>query len=313
MQPSGYSRLPKDGCSGCTKNEFDAEMAFRRLAQKHAQLTAAVATYMAQAGQERSVRTANALLAAEHLQRIMGGVPADANEFPDCCLVGRRNPNGTINWFCSGVLIHPRVALTAGHCHITSELANVVAFGAQNQNQLNDAEILSIQRMVAHPLYVQTRKTHDVSVIILHTAARTPPVILGSSADLNSAQKTTLVGFGNDDANSTRGFGVKRKVTVDITEIRRKASDNLSSIEATLGFDSAVEFVAGGSGFDSCNGDSGGPAYISPADGPAKLAGLTSRAIETADHPCGEGGIYTRVDANLDFIKETAQAVGVHV
>jgi hypothetical protein len=37
-------------------------------------------------------------------------------------------------------------------------------------------------------------------------------------------------------------------------------------------------------------------------DGIRKLAGLTSRATKGAINPCGEGGIYSRIDVHIDFI-----------
>src|SRR6266404_5880196 len=72
-------------------------------------------------------------------------------------------------------------------------------------------------------------------------------------------------------------------------------------------YHSDLEFVAGGHSLDTCNGDSGGPAYInSGAD--FKVAGLTSRATADAVENCGDGGIYTRLDKQLDFVKAVASA-----
>ena len=137
-------------------------------------------------------------------------------------------------------------------------------------------------------------------------SAATPPVRLATAAELGQALQTTLVGFGNDDVLSTRGFGIKREVTVPITHPPR-GGGNPDEGEEELGFESDFEIVAGGAGFDSCNGDSGGPAYIDVA-GQRVVAGLTSRATSTARNPCGEGGIYTRVDVHVDFIRAVANA-----
>ena len=65
------------------------------------------------------------------------------------------------------------------------------------------------------------------------------------------------------------------------------------------------EIVAGGNGVDSCNGDSGGPAYVE-VDGEVQLAGATSRATKNFTQPCGDGGIYTRVDRYVDWIRQVA-------
>jgi len=167
--------------------------------------------------------------------------------------------------------------------------------------------------MVAHPLYVQSHQFHDISVIVLRKEAKeVKPVEIATASELDVAEKTTLVGFGNNDKLSTRGFGLKRKVTVPITEIRRSLGAKLGSVEHTLGFDGMCEFVAGGDGYDSCNGDSGGPAYID-VNGAIKVAGLTSRSVEGAADPCGDGGIYSRIDENLAFIRLTAAAAHVSI
>src|SRR5947209_11769120 len=116
-------------CQNCDKEQdFDARTAYRRLARKHEQLAGLLAKYMSEAGLERSARAANALMMADEAERIVGGVPTI--DFPECCLVGRRNPNGTVGCFCSGALIHPRIIVTAGHCFIPANRANIVALNA---------------------------------------------------------------------------------------------------------------------------------------------------------------------------------------
>lgn len=265
---------------------------------------------MSQAPLERGVRNNNALHMARVVARIVGGVPVD-NEHPDCCLVGQSFPNGTEGWFCTGVLVHPRIVLTAGHCHTPPRTrANTVALGADDQNRLGQAEILAVRRAAVHPVYRQTSLHSDLTVLVLRRDATTAPVPIATSDELNTATQTLLVGFGNDDVNSTRGFGRKRKVEVNITSIRRAASDDLDAAEVGLGYESDVEFVAGGEGFDSCNGDSGGPAYIM-VNGQKKLAGLTSRGTDTATRACGDGGIYTRVDKHMDFVVDVARQAGI--
>ncbi|MFN7924473.1 MAG: trypsin-like serine protease [Bryobacteraceae bacterium] len=297
------------GCGGRNRAaEFNAKAAYQRLSQKYDQLAALMTRYMSEAGLERPERATRAMTMARELERIVGGVRT--SEFPECCLIGRKNPNGTLGWFCTGVLVHPKIVLTAGHCFISNMKANIVALKADDENRLQQAELISIRRMTQHPRYRQTHQISDMSVIILRTASTVAPVAIASTPEMSAATETTLVGFGNDDVNSTRGFGLKRQVTVPITQIRRSPADNLDSAEQTLGFESDLEFVAGGNGFDSCNGDSGGPAYVT-IGGVRKVAGLTSRATDTAGHPCGDGGIYTRVDKHVDFIRQMAQDAGI--
>jgi endonuclease G len=57
---------------------------------------------------------------------------------------------------------------------------------------------------------------------------------------------------------------------------------------------------------DSCTGDSGGPFYIAAGKG-WLLAGATSRSTDSAVLPCGDGGIYMRLDRYREWIEDSAK------
>ncbi|MEO0339420.1 MAG: trypsin-like serine protease, partial [Bacteroidota bacterium] len=224
--------------------------------------------------------------------RIYGGRPVGKGEYPECCLIGTKNPNTSIDWFCTGVLIHRRIVLTAAHCSIRQ--INTVALNCEDEDVLVDAEIIPTNRPRNHPNYSTTGGLYDISVLILKEPSNIPPVKIASTEQLNQANKTTLVGFGTNTASADSGLGIKREAEVDITHIRRSSEDNLDVAEINLDFESDLEFVAGGGGVDSCRGDSGGPAYIM-VNGNRELAGLTARVAGRPTTLCGEGGVYTRV------------------
>ena len=265
------------------------------VAQGHG-LTDVMGRYMVEAGLERGTRTANAAAMAELLARIVGGFPTAPHAYPECALIGQRNVNGTLGWFCTGVLVHPQVVLTAAHCQNPLAGINVVALNALDIRDLQSAEFVDVRRVRVNPLH-PTTIGNDISVLILRSASSVTPVPIATTDEIADATQTTLVGFGNDDLHSTSGFGTQREVTIDITNVRRGPLDDLDAAEQALGFESDREFTAGGGGFDSCNGDSGGPAYIEATDG-RRVAGLTSRATRGFTTPCGDGGIYTRVDTH---------------
>jgi len=292
-------------CPHCAAQprEFDAEEAYRALARRFDRVSSVLARQLGDDGDPR-MRAQRAAQSRKVLTRITGGVEVPEGKYPDCALVGHRNRNGSVDWFCTGALIHPRVVLTAGHCMDPGGgiVPNIVALSCVDMTRLSHAELVSAKTCVRHPAYGSSIG-NDISVIVLRKDAVTPAVKRATAHELGAAAETTLVGFGNSDFKSTRGFGRKREVSVDIHFLRRAAGDDLDDAEHELGFESDLEYTAGGEGFDSCNGDSGGPSYIDVGSH-YQLAGLTSRALDTAQDPCGDGGIYTRVDVHARFISE---------
>ena len=220
--------------------------------------------------------------------RIVGGDDVPPGRFPSCCCIG-----GASSWFCTGVVVAPQVVLTAAHCGaaITRVMvggervlpalgpgARIVAVRCASLFTLNTGRILPMS----------TTSTCWCSMLL--PAWHPRPLALVDH--LRSASEVELVGFGYNDPNLPNGFGIKRQVRGPLLPMKLTPNDDLGDLPAELGFHADYEFVAGrkGLGLDTCNGDSGGPAYIS-SEGQFFLAGLTSGATRTANVNCGDGGI----------------------
>jgi endonuclease G len=287
-------------CGGC-KDAAAGDASIVALAAQVRSLEEVVETLLedsAQRGPERAaVREARQMFA-----RIVGGDRTQPDDFPDCACIGDDG-----DWFCSGVLVHERVVLTAAHC---APAIDRVYLGGTSINLVGVlGEVIPVEDVVIHPDYDPERvPSHDIAALILASPAQTAPVDLATADEVDGEDNVMLVGFGYEHPWLPLGFGTKRQVDVPLTHLAGLSEDQIAQVEWTHGFDRDHEFHAGRKelGQDSCNGDSGGPAYVR-VDSAYKLAGLTSRAAHSSVLPCGDGGIYTRITPYLAWL---AQATG---
>lgn len=225
----------------------------------------------------------NAKLLIKDRNRIVGGIKT--SDYRDCVAVGSAD-----GWCCTGTLIAPNVVVTAGHCH---GLCTDRIFIGDDVEQLDDGTVIGVADAVRHPDWTDDPLANDLDVLILDEDADVEPRLLADDAALEDAHTVRLAGYGNTDVDSSGGYGVRRMVDVP-----------LAGQDPAYGADFDKEFVAGAPFLDkdSCNGDSGGPAYVRQGDSWC-LIGATSRATASAVRVCGDGGIYTRVPVFEDWIK----------
>jgi V8-like Glu-specific endopeptidase len=212
-------------------------------------------------------------------------------------IVGGADANGAFSavaWLdvgCSGVLVHPRVVLFAGHC---SSKVQEIWFG----DDLGiDPSIFETEGVLGSPTSYLTSVTPercatldeelgtgtDLAYCLLAEppAGVTPiPIAAGCELEAIEDKTATLVGFGAEAADSNQ-FGTKRAAS--------------SSIEET---DS--EYKLGTPSAGTCFGDSGGPALIEIAPGDLRVLGVMSSG---KPGECGTGW-YTPAARHVPWLEQ---------
>lgn len=244
--------------------------------------------------------------------KIVKGRDADAKLYPVVSLNEGDSASDTSS-FCTGVMISPRHLLTAAHCSLgddgkSTDPASVSVVANESDPESENVELHSVQSIAVHEDYssentadesaddVKPGDARDIAIWTLsepvrdvHTArVLDPNDVLDAFVD---GQSVVIMGYGKHSAREPASAHHNLRMA------ETKFSKRLGAEEDAL---SASEFFAGGKGLpDTCNGDSGGPAFVKSKNGTLLLVGLTSRGPDS----CDRGGIYTLVPAYRGWIK----------
>lgn len=209
--------------------------------------------------------------------QVYGGTPAEVCQWPTTVAV---TGGGGL---CTGALVHPRVVTYAAHC---GDGNKQIRFGESSTQALTR----QTERCVTNPEYLgTTNQAQDWAFCILEEPMLdipfTPPAY-GCETDLIQAgQEVFVVGYGDSNVG---GSGTKRW--------------GPTVIVSTLG--ATAQIGAQGTGVTTCQGDSGGTAYLPMDDGSYRAISMVSTGLPGCDETTGTHAL---MHPAIPWIEETAQ------
>jgi V8-like Glu-specific endopeptidase len=222
-------------------------------------------------------------------QPIIGGT-VDTGD-PAVVVLYAQQPGANGGSLCTAEIVSAHVVLTAAHCVSPSEVGAGAQFTVFTGTDINQpTQQLAVRETHFDPQFDINNlgAGHDIAVAILANATTITPLRMNRAAltQAHVGQPVRFVGYGLSNAQTQTGAGTKRQTTTTLSGF-----DNV-----LLQFNDGVH--------ETCNGDSGGPAFMDLGGGGEVIVGLTS----FGDVNCNQGGYDTRVDKMAAFVDPYVQA-----
>ena len=193
---------------------------------------------------------------------------------------------------CGASLIARDTVLTAAHCVDKSSglaqgadrlLLYVAWYGASGENNAElEYDAIYSSDIRVHPSFNANSAEYDLAILVLEQPSRFPPVkLIGPTDILYDSRVLTVMGWGRTETG-------EKASSLNHVDLLVVPSDQCNREEQWNAAVKDTMFCAGGSIFDSCDGDSGGPIII---DGGTSIVDIQVGVVSWGKAVrCGEPG-----------------------
>ncbi|XP_063818580.1 complement C1s subcomponent isoform X2 [Pseudophryne corroboree] len=242
----------------------------------------------------------------EHQSKIFGGSAAKEGDFPWVVHIVSDTKGG-------GALISDRWILTAAHV-VQNGVKPSIKVGSW---RLGHAKELQSKRVILHSKWIvedldpkrKTNYDNDIALIQLSNKVELGPCLYPVCLPQKGGRNSPAVG----EVGYVAGWGItEKKSEIRWLQYAAVVFRDTDECRKTVVTDQAFTtnmMCAGGSGKDSCAGDSGGPLMFKDLTNPTDINKLYISGIVSWGIECGKFGMYTKVENYLDWIKETIEKV----